>query len=825
MSQTRFALRNFNGQPVKFYRVESEKFEAGSTPVSAPAHHIFVFDVSGSMYYDLKDLKATVEKVLTLDEFNNPGLVVSLVTYSSMGDVKVHFERAPIEQVMGVGSPQVQEIRNLRTRGLTCISQGLAKAETMIDDSEITCISLHSDGYANDRSPSRENRAIQEAVDTLKAHPNVFVNTVAYRDWADFNLLAGIANQLSGTCIQAKNIKQVYQAFYDTQKLLAGDLSPTVEVGIGDADYVLFVSLGGRKVLGSSETINVRGLGAGWATTYRLYEIDKQAFDCIEQEAAHDLAVAFARAAISDGNLNAAKFALVSSRWQGLLERNYKALTATAVARMAEEVESYLFRTPNWPGDTLGSTYGLAFEGPSVLSVLQTLNEYSRHIRVHVPTLLGTYKRRGVQRIAGVRNEDGTITKPKYALHRKADEDGYVQISSVDINRNTATANIKLTQDCNLVERETGEAIHKVAGIPLDLKDFRNYTVVGDGEVTVAQLPIQTSDKRAFRALKKLGVVDGDFDPQVMLTINLGDLPLVDFDQGFDLPADTFDKLAKLQVLSKILSGVLKDSSTSLSPDQIAELKGYNLSPAMYFAAPTTTPYADLKEAIAKGDIDTRLSYKVEIGTGDITNLGKLKSGNAYLQRRFTATVAGEAVKKPTLALFMQNQTMAGDPPLDVVWGIKSLSARTKLDAVDALSYPLYAEFLGLESPLHLTGALEEAGLDADARHDFLWAIQGGCEDVEDAVAILTSAEKAVNRAVSNLYIERVVPVAFYVGSTGLVPESFAAQARTAEQIAEDIPGIKLNKAEKEEGTFFQLGGGLLLSVSVKGEYFSVSRP
>lgn len=816
MNQTRFALRDFKGRPVTFYRVETEAFDTGNAaPAGAPSHHIFVFDVSGSMYYDLKDLKATVEKVLTLDEFNNPGLVVSLVTYSSMGDVRVHFNRAPIEEVMGVGSTQVAEIRNLRTRGLTCISQGLVQAEKMIDDNEITCISLHSDGYANDRSPSRESKAIQQAVEALKNHPNTFVNTVAYRDWADFNLLAGIANQLSGTCIQAKNIKQVYQAFYDTQQLLTGDMSPTLEVGLGQAKYGIFVSKSARKVLGSTETLNIRGLSASDdATAYRLYEVDEATFNTIKTEAPAELALAFARTAISEGNLNAAKFALVSSQQQRCLSRHYKALTATAVAALAQEVESLMFEGLE---EGVVQGYGLDFDGPSVLSVLNVIDKYSRHIRAHLPTLLGTYKHRGIKRVAGVRNEDGTLTEPQYALYPKTNDE-FVQVASVDINRNTATANLKLIQDSNLVERATGNVIEKVAGIPLDLKDFRNYTVVGDGEVTMGVLPLQTSDKRAFRALKKLGVVDGEFDPSATFTLNLADLPLVDFDQEFNLPADTVDKLAKLTVLNKILSGVLKTSSTSLTSEQVAELKQHNITPAMYFSAPTTTPYTNLQDAIAKGEVDTRLSYKVEIGTGDITNLGKLKSGNAYLQRRFTLTTGeGEQVKKPALTDFL-NPT--------AVWDTKQLSSRTKLDAVDALSYPIYADFLGLEENGHVSGVLQMAGLGYEARQEFMNAIRGLSPDSrDDLIEILTRTQKAVGQAVADMYAERVVPVAFYVGSTGLVPESFNTQARTSEQIAEDIPGIKLAKAEKEEGTFFPLDNGLLLSVYVKGEHFSVGRP
>lgn len=813
---SRFALRNLGGDPTAFYRVQPEALDTTQTKgLSSASHQIIGIDVSGSMYYDLDKLKPMVEKLLTLEEFLVPNLKVSLITYSSKGDVKLHFERASVADVMAPSSPHLAEIRNLRVRGLTCISQALVRAEKLIDDSEVTCISLHTDGYANDRSPAAERRDIADAVVALKQHPNAFCNTVAYGSWADFNMLSGIANELSGTCLQARDIRQVYTAMHEATSLLAGDVAPVIEIGIGKADFSVVVSKAARKVLGSDQSFAVRGLAAGDdCTVYRLYSLTKDEYANSEiPEVAGDtdggdVVLAFARTQVALGNLNAAKYALVAYKDETLLGEHYRALTGSDVASMAEGIEQALFTQGRTI--TAAETYGLPAQGPSVLAVLGTLAAYRSNIRVNVADLARGYSRRGIKRVPGTRNDDGTITEPNATLKVERASDGLVNVSGIEINQNTATINIRLVEDGTLIDNRPGNEgnlIEEVEGYKLDLQSFRNYTIVSDGALNVGSLPVRISDKRCFKALVDLGVLAGKFDPTKQYDIELAYLPLVDFSQSFDLPSDTFDRLAKLTVLKKILDGVTAGSSVSLTPEQIAGLKDVHVSPAGYFSPPTTNAFADLNDALATGLVDTRLSYKVEIGTPEITHLGKIKSGNAYLDRRFTVTDKdGNEIKAKLPAILDEGVTV----------GLKTLSARTKLDAVDDLMFPIYANFLGLEDNWHVVDALTDAGLDYDARKAFLLALT----DTENRVEVFTETKRLVAKALDAIYGETVSPLVFYVGATGLVPDEFGAKALTAEQVVEKFPDMKLAKAEKE-GTFFVLPSGLLLTVYVKGEHFT----
>lgn len=157
-TRTKFTLYNFAGKEKAYYLVDKLYLERkpGDIPEKSVAHSIIIIDRSGSMYGDIQALKDTLIKLLTLDEYINFQLVITLISYSSKGDVTCHFQRIPIQEVMKQNSPYLEAIRQIRATYATCISQSMEMAKSMIQEGELTAITLHSDGYANDTSPSAE---------------------------------------------------------------------------------------------------------------------------------------------------------------------------------------------------------------------------------------------------------------------------------------------------------------------------------------------------------------------------------------------------------------------------------------------------------------------------------------------------------------------------------------------------------------------------------------------------------------------------------------------------------------------------------------------
>jgi Mg-chelatase subunit ChlD len=815
----KFASYDYLGRPKAFYRVEEVPLSTPPAPARRASHHILVLDRSGSMCGEIEAVKTMTEKVLTLEEYRDSEMLVSVISYSSAGDVVAHVERARVEDVMAPGSKHIEAIRKIRVTGLTCISQGLRAAKTLCRAGEVTCVTLHSDGYANDRSPGAEKRDLDALVDEFSALSEVFVNTIAYSSWSDFKLLSYIANACGGTCFQTPTAKELFNTLHQTAALLAGQVVPTVDVSADGAVYTTFVSVAARKVLGASGTMSVRGVKAEHdRIAYRYHQVEPGQYEALDVPVCGDGApvtpvLAFAAAKLAEGRLNESKYALVAARDLTLLEEHARALTNPQVAAMSTAVQTVLFDgIPT--AHIMAKTFGLPNANqPSVMRVLGILGKYARDIEVDLAVLRRDYKRRGVRRIPGVRNADGTVTPPTHRLIARTE---WARVSSFDMNRNNATVNMLTTRAADLVDAD-GAVVEDVAGIHLDdLKSYNNYTVVGDGDLNLDLIPLRISNKRLHRELVDAGALPaGPFDPKATYDVRLAGRPLVAYDVTFaaDVLAGAFDTVARLKTCASILAASLKEKSDAYTDDQVAALKTCYLSKALYFSPPTTTEYADLQTALSEGSVDTRISYKVDFGTPKMLSTGDLYSANEFLARHFTVNRNGVDEKKPKFDMRWDN---------GVRYGYKTLSARTKLNACDDLQKPIFEDFLGLKTTGAVASILTIAGYDAGQIAAF-YAAAAGTVPAEQAVEAFTDAMRAVNAAIENAY-EAVAPVVFYIGTTGLLPDEFGApKAMSADDARAAFPDLSIGKGEAD-GTFFDVGG-VILSVYPKAEYFSTRGP
>ena len=77
---TKFALYDFAGNPREYYLVDEVTVPK---PVleKTVSHHVVVLDRSGSMWGVMDATKAMVEKVMTVEEFQQSGLLLTLISY------------------------------------------------------------------------------------------------------------------------------------------------------------------------------------------------------------------------------------------------------------------------------------------------------------------------------------------------------------------------------------------------------------------------------------------------------------------------------------------------------------------------------------------------------------------------------------------------------------------------------------------------------------------------------------------------------------------------------------------------------------------------
>jgi Mg-chelatase subunit ChlD len=820
---TRFVLYNLAGEPKAYYRVDRQRLSekqgnSKSEAVEAIAHSIIAIDRSGSMYHDITPLKETLIKLLTLEEYSHSQLVITLISYSSQGNLIAHFQRVPIQEVMKLNSSYLQEIQNIQVSGATCISQALQLATELVQPDELTAITLHSDGYANHPNVRSEVETLEHICQNLN-QSNVFLNTIAYSASSDFKLLSRLANLVSGTCVQAKSVKQVYDALYNTSKLLGEAIAEAIEEPLfKEYDYQIFLSHSAHKLNGNAGKLKILGLKKdddGIFYKYqKLTQTEFQQLTDIPLIQTDESVFAFAKAQLIDGNLNLAKYALVSTFDATLSQRHGKAITNSQLVEFSQALDQAIYQPQTLAEHQILSEVPINKNLP-ILDLIQLFESHKEQIILNLKHLQDHYQRRGIKRIPGQRDADGNLVKP-WLKTEYVDSGDYVQMGSFDINRNTATINLLITRLVKLVKAEDETPITEVAGILLsELKSYNNYTLIGDGVLNVESLRVKFSNPKVFKVFKEQNLLaNADaFDGNREYEIDLTSLPIVPMAADYTQVQGVFSRLAILRVLSSLFSAHLKEVSDTYTADQLEALKEHYLSKNLYLNFPTTTEYSDLEEAINTGKVDSRVSYKIELGNCEILNLSQLHSANKFLDRFYEVydQQTGEKLDKPTFDQTLDNA---------VVFGHKTLSKRTKVTQVDDLMKPIFDEFLGLEKNGSLTELLNELGAsDIVNLLEKKW--QGETVETELFVEALSRGLTKVNQALETLYREKISPLVFYIGATGLIPDELEAVAYTADELAAKSGDLKFSKSEKE-GLFFEVGD-LIVSVYPKTEYYSVS--
>ncbi|MEH1790569.1 MAG: hypothetical protein V7L23_34650 [Nostoc sp.] len=448
----------------------------------------------------------------------------------------------------------------------------------------------------------------------------------------------------------------------------------------------------------------------------------------------------------------------------------------------------------------------------SLVELIQIFTQYRNNIIVNIKHLQEHYQRTGIKRVKGVRNENGELLQP-WLRTEYIDNAEYVSMGDFQFNRNTATINMLIKRKVKLAKFEDQTPTIEVAGLLVnDLNTFNNYTIVSDGKINVKSLVVKISIKKAFDLLKEKGILDAEeFDFRAEHTIQLDDLPLVAANSCYSSIDGLFNELAEVKVLTSIICAHLKKESDVFIEAQLDEFKKHYLSKNIYINFPTATEYTDIKEALANGTLESKLSYKIDIGSQDILNLSKLPSANKFLNRmyRFYDKETGEVIVKPSFEMVF-NDNLAVRHRL--------LSSRTKITKVDELMKPIFDDFLGLEQNGIVGGILKKVGADSVAQ---LFQDQQSGKQIskEEMIAALTAASNNLEKYADNIYQDKISPLVFCIGSTGLLPDQIQAKAMTADEVAAKYPNLQFSKDE-QEGTFFAVGDSII-SIYAKTEYYS----
>ena len=813
-------LVNISGATVRTLRAHKLDTSNREATRAAPdkSHLILVIDQSGSMYSSMQEMRATLTKLLALEEYVNDSLLVSLVSYSGKGETYLRIEREPIASVMSPRGSGPTAIESLRATNLTCISGALKVARSLTRAGEATTIVLHSDGYANDPSPYAETTSIADVLSDL-SEESVMLSTVSYGN-ADFALLDMIASKGGGVCVQARGAGQVFDALHAASKP-AASVDPAVTVTGANGATLVGYSKSARRVFSGIGEIMIRGLKADddlevWECTDAANDFD--AVQTLGEAFAFPVAaLLYARAALSAGNINAAKQAVLGARVESLYP-HLRALTSPQIGAFASALDAAIF------GDTplvFAKESGIKTSAVTVLEVLEVLRQHAGQYLINVPMLTEGRQRRSIARKSGSL-VDGALVPPDFTTRLK-DASPWARVGAIEMSRTAATINVNITRPCDLVG-PAGEVIREVAGVPLDLADYRNITIVGEGSVLAPDLHIKVTDKRLSKRLTDLG-----FAPVAgVARIPLAELSVVRPDlTGDDIVADTtlFERFTACAIARRILDAALEGESVKYDAATVTEFAAHCLSKSGYYNPPTVNPYEDRAAAISAGEIDSYTTYRIELGSTALFATVDLPSANAFLDRRFTCMTTGDTVAqpidKPTMNAVV---TGAASVTLKPATAIK----RLKMGPADTIMLPWFLAFFDHtdEDGFHegrgqWSGLLSAAGVDPE---DIEVIISGGLfERAPDArIVLLTSLRDAVSTYEDLLYSQTLAPVVMFAGATGFLPEGIAGAttAHSAEGLEAAYPGLKV-PSKKRDAMFSTFADGRFIAVRPESVWYS----
>ena len=812
MSKGKIALLGLNGCQNVHFSIEERQVSCDEEGhVTAKRHHLILVDRSCSMTPVLQELKRLLIKLLTLEEYRDDQSLVSVISYAGRGDLTLHCSRISLQSLMIDPQEVLSSIQTMTSSKGTCISEALSKALTLIRDDELSLISLHSDGYSLSTEHFDERSSLLALVSSTVGRP-IRINTIAHSERSDFTLLSEVAELGGGVCIAALDLRAVYDALFNTsQSMIKGVTRPLVIQAKPRERWVLVCPPLNLVVMGEGEDRLLDLDFTGEASLYLFQFMDRESF---EQSQLPELGLgtlksqqtllALSRSLISQRKLTWAKYALLMTRDQALIQKHLRALSVSSLKAFSLELEQRLLKPTmsEKRGHYLFNKQYL----PSIIEVANLLRVHASSIWIDQCKLHQAYHPVTLKHISGTRDHHGQWT----ACHlttRACDREGLVPLHDVEINQKMAAVRLTLSEQVQLYTPE-GELLNEVAGIQLDdLRQMRSYCMISDGDLRIDLLWMKTSNRSLFNQLKDWGLVEGDFAPDRVFKLTWGHLPFISLEQPSLELTGLFNVLAKGRLLKSFLNAVIGDRSPQFTPDQVSALRENYISPSLRVNLPRCLAYPDLSQAILEGQVDHRTSYEIDLGNYTFPSLDLLPSASSLFKTTYRLVRGDTELQSPSLS-------QLGEGDVRSRKRLKTTPARTLLR-------PLMDELLGVDQTGELKEILKTLGVPPslvkkmmNISRDQSWMSKKSLRSIEEA-------RDCIRSGLRSLYRERLAPFVFYLSATGMLPDECDAQALLPEETRQLYPQFRLGKRDRS-GLVFDLGEGLLITVRPIENYYTI---
>ena len=186
-----------------------------TTTSKSACNHVYVVDVSGSMYGDLPKIRQHLKNIISVVAQEED--TFSIIYFSGRGECGSVFENVEVSDVGTITMMHAAIDRFIQPIGLTGFVDPIEKALSLnLSGGKLNNFIMLTDGYDN------QNRrdTIMAGVDKL---PSVFqsISFIEYGYYADRQIIAEMAARVNGVHIFAEGITKYETAFEDVVRGVA----------------------------------------------------------------------------------------------------------------------------------------------------------------------------------------------------------------------------------------------------------------------------------------------------------------------------------------------------------------------------------------------------------------------------------------------------------------------------------------------------------------------------------------------------------------------------------------------------------------------------
>lgn len=473
-----------------------------------PSHHVYVVDVSGSMYRDLPNIREHLKNVASL--VVKPEDTMSLIWFSGKDQFGQVFSNISLDGIMNLQAVHNSIDKFIKPVGLTCFWQALNLAMTLVKTKEDGSplrnnLIMLTDGYDNVSKRS-------DLINTAATLPSIFDNIafIEYGYYADRELLVGMAQKAGGVHIFADGFTDYADAMVGQLNL---DAAPpkTIEVP-KDTKHVVFSYCGDIRITEAKD-----GRAKVPEDVTSVYVTSDADVD-INQLNEHEMYL-FAYYGLTTGALHYTTdclWALGDIELIDLLDRSF---TKQELSILAAQIKECYFDPTARFKKGKDANYDGGVAKTSILDLLSYIDSCDEvYLDINSPSF--KYNRIGASHEVDEDSESGQVKE-------QAKVGSMPKITGIVTNTERPNISIRVVEEIILrpPENEWG-----ITSIPSHRT--RNYTVIRDGIKNISTLPIAVSRgvyddlTRFLEGGEDFTLIDesGEF---VQIEIHLDKLPVV----------------------------------------------------------------------------------------------------------------------------------------------------------------------------------------------------------------------------------------------------------------------------------------------------------